>query len=93
MLDEWVQRVKRLFNRTRPASAEQERDTRGRRHDLVVSLQQDVRQLQREISDQSDRENASGKSQAADVESERMRTLHRKLHDKQTELARYQARI
>jgi len=93
MLDQWVQRVKRLFFTSKPPTMEQERHARERRHDLVLRLQKDVRQLQQEISDLSDLEGVNADPQAAAEESERMRSLQRQLREKQTELARYQARI
>lgn len=93
MLDEWVQRVKRLFISKKPPTMDQERRTRERRHDLIVSLQQDVRRLQQEISDLSDLEGIDPDSSVPAGESDRMRSLQRQLREKQAELARYQARI
>ncbi|HEV2127682.1 MAG TPA: hypothetical protein VGR22_03575 [Thermomicrobiales bacterium] len=92
-IGDMLQRVQRLFFGTKPASAKQAQAARVRRHEVMLALQQEVRQLQQEISDLSDREGIDPDGGWSEDESPEMASLHRQLSRKQAELAKYQARI
>jgi len=56
-------------------------------------LQEEVRELQHEITELSNGEVSTLDSDGREIDSEQMAILHRQLKEKQTELSRYQARI
>jgi hypothetical protein len=90
---DFLQRIKSLFFTTRPISANRQQATIARRHEVMHSLQREVRQLQQEITDLAEREGIDPDPPVDEVESPEMQSLHRRLSAKQAELAKYQARI
>ena len=93
MLEDIRTRVTRLFASNGAQSRNHSNAPRQDRHSLILSLQADVRRLQQEISDLTDIESGNDSGVMAEVDSEQMAALHRKLNEKQVELARYQGRI
>jgi uncharacterized membrane protein (DUF106 family) len=59
----------------------------------VARLQEEVRELQHEITELSNGEVSNLDSDGREIDSEQMAILHRQLKEKQIELSRYQARI
>lgn len=98
-LGDILQRLKEFFGpsrngRTRtPATVRQATAARAHRHDVMIALQEDVRRLQQQISELSDREGNDLIGGDPEDESAEMESLHRQLSRKQAELAKYQARI
>jgi hypothetical protein len=86
MLRDVWDRIKRTFSPRRPPTVEQAEsmasEARQSRADYLVSLRQEIRRLQQEITDTS--------AGAAD---DRLTSLYKELEQRQAELARYQGRV
>lgn len=67
--------------------------TRTDRASSVVDLRKDVRALQQEISDLIDAKERGDVTTGNTAHEAQMATLQRRLAEKQTELAKYQARV
>jgi hypothetical protein len=98
-LGDILQRLKEFFGFSRngsirpSATVRQATAARAHRHDVMIALQEDVRRLQQQISELSDREGNEHIGEDPEDESAEMQSLHRQLSRKQAQLAKYQARI
>ncbi len=97
VLDNIRDRVTKLFRSNDSQPSDRSRSTaqksKSTRSDSVALLQDEVRRLQHEITELSNGEVSKLDGAGREIDSEQMAILHRQLKEKQTELARYQARI
>lgn len=84
-------RVKTIF-RSSP-TIERAQQTREDRASAVLTLRQDVRGLQQEITDLSQPEERGSADTEQPADTAQLASLQRRLEQKQAELGKYQARI
>lgn len=95
-----LDRVKRFLQSRRPsttgrtqATQQTAQEARERRTSSMSTLQQEVRQLQQEITDLSARQDSGSAGGDAQADAALMETLQGDLARKQQDLAKYQARV
>ncbi len=85
--------IKGIIGASPPRMIERAQQTREDRASTVLALRKDVRGLQQEITDISHAAESGGVTTEQTADAARLASLHRRLEQKQAELARYQARI
>ncbi len=95
-----LDRVKRFLQSKRPSTTgrtqpiqQTSQEARDRRTSSVATLQQEVRQLQQEITDLSARQESGTAGGDTQANAALMETLQGDLAQKQRDLAKYQARV
>lgn len=95
-LQTWAKRFTSSSSSSAPKESRTHRSaeqTRNDRASSVVELRKDVRALQQEISDLIDAQESGGVTTGNSSHEAQMATLQRRLAEKQTELAKFQARV
>jgi hypothetical protein len=95
-LQTWVKRFTSVGSNAAPNESRTPRSpeqTRTDRASSVVELRKDVRTLQQEISDLIDAKERGDVATGSTGHAAQMAALQRRLAEKQTELAKYQARV
>ena len=90
-LSDVANRVKTIFGSS--STIERAQLAREDRASVVLTLRQDVRGLQQEITDLSRAGESTGDATETPTDTAQLASLQRRLGQKQAELARYQARI
>lgn len=95
-LQTWVKRLTSAGSNAAPDESRTPRSpeqTRTDRASSVVELRKEVRALQQEISDLIDAKERGDGTAGSTAHDSQMATLQRRLAEKQTALAKYQARV